>query len=184
MRPISSSGFATLAQTSCVTFHQGNQLNRIQNGLSDGSLTTSEATGLAAKQVGIAQAELSALADGSMDRGEFRQLRQMQREASRDIFEQRHNGSESAGAAGSRASCVEGHQSRQSTRIQNGLSDGSLTACEAGQLMGQQNRIAEAKGSAMADGSMDQAEFTQLRQLQREASLSIFNARHNFGISG
>ncbi len=180
MRAIGSA--STSHSLSNITRRQDNQLRRIQNGVGDGSLTADEAGGLMSKQAQIAEAKGRAMADGSIDAGERKQLRRMQRGASRDIFEQRHNGSESPVASGQRASCIDSHQARQAGRIQRGIADGSLTACETGSLMGQQTRLAEAEGRAMADGTMDAAEYGQLRQLQREASLSIFNARHNDGI--
>jgi CRISPR/Cas system-associated endoribonuclease Cas2 len=174
-----SSSFASLSRLSNLTSHQGNQFNRIQKGVADGSLTRGEAGGLLAQQGRIAQAEARALADGKLGAGEFRHLRQMQRHASHDIFENRHNGCERPTTSSERASRVEGRQGNQGNRIQNGLSDGSLSASEAGGLMAQQNHIAEVKGQALADGKMDAGEFKELRQLQREASFSIFSARHN-----
>lgn len=182
MSAISPASSSVRSPLSNIARRQDNQLRRIQNGVGDGSLTADEASGLLAKQTRIAEAKGRALADGSIDEKERKQLRRMQRGASRDIFEQRHNAAESPAAAGQRAACIDSHQARQGGRIQRGLADGSLDACEAGSLMGQQTRIAEAKGRALADGTMDAAEYGQLRQLQREASLSIFNARHNDGI--
>ncbi|QSQ26405.1 hypothetical protein JY651_16375 [Pyxidicoccus parkwayensis] len=298
MRAIGSSASSSSAHISNLARHQGNQLNRIQKGIGDGSLTADEAKGLMGKQASIADAKRNAMADGSIDKKEFKQLRRMQRQASRDIFEQRHNaaggsaahgpqghcgtstqgqsgtsassgsssvpgqhgtcgtstqgqsgtsttsgsstsgqsgtsttsgssssgqsgtsttsGSSSSGQSGTsttggssasdkpgtcdgvpvpgtgtsggsvasdlRASCVGVHQGNQRNRILNGLRDGSINAGEAGGLMDLQNRIAEAKGSAMADGSMSETEYNQLRQLQHEASIRIFNARHNGGI--
>ncbi|MDC0711055.1 hypothetical protein POL68_21470 [Stigmatella sp. ncwal1] len=175
---------ASRSQTSCVARHLGNQVNRIQKGLGDGTLTLGEAGGLAAQQTRIAEAGSRALADGKLDRGEFKELRQMQRSASRDIFEQRHNASERPAAPSERAPRIDSHQNNQGNRIEKGLGDGSLTADEARGLMDQQSRIAEAKGRALADGTMDEAEYTQLRELQRQASRDIFSARHNCGIRG
>ncbi|WP_224369079.1 hypothetical protein [Hyalangium versicolor] len=164
--------------------HQTNQLNRIQKGLSDSTLTADEAKGLAQKQLDIANKTLSALSDGKLDKGEFKELRQMQKGASRDIFEQRHNDTEQPVAAGERTSHIEGFQNNMSARIQKGISDGSLTSEEASKLMDGQSRIAEAKGSALADGTMDETEYSQLRELQRQASRDIFASRHNQGIKG
>ncbi|MCY1019585.1 hypothetical protein [Pyxidicoccus sp. MSG2] len=184
MRAISSSAgssAASHAQRSFAT-RQGNQANRIQKGIADGSLTSEEASSLKAKQSQIAEAKDRAMADGKIDKKERKELRKMQREASRDIFEQRHNGAEGPVAPEQRGSNIEGHQTGQRNRIQKGIGDGSLSAGEAGSLMEQQTRVAEAKGKAMADGTMDETEYNQLRQLQREASMAIFNARHNDGI--
>lgn len=186
MRAIGSSSVgssaASHAQRSSFATRQGNQANRIQKGISDGSLTSEEASALKAKQSQIAEAKDRAMADGKIDKKERKELRKMQREASRDIFEQRHNGSEGPVAPEQRGSNIDGHQTGQRNRIQKGIGDGSVSAGEAGSLMEQQTRVAEAKGKAMADGTIDEAEYNQLRQLQREASISIFNARHNDGI--
>lgn len=182
--PAPSTGSGSTSLLSRVTLHQNHQFNRIQKGISNGTLTPEEATGLAQKQASIAQAEIQALSDGKLDKAEFQQLRTMQREASRDIFEQKHNESEQPVAESDRPSHIESFQNNQRTRLQNGLADGSLSASEASGVMDQQNRIAEMKGSALADGKMDETEYNQLRQLQREADVSIFRARHNDGIKG
>ncbi len=181
MRAINSSS-SSIAQRPSFATRQDNQNNRIQKGIADGTLTSQEASGLMAKQSQIAEAKSRAMADGKIDAKERKELRQMQREASRDIFEQRHNASEAPVAPEQRAPNIDGHQTNQSNRIQKGIGDGSLTASEAGSLLDQQTRFAEAKGKAMADGKLDETEYNQLRQLQREASMSIFNARHNDGI--
>ncbi|WP_164020728.1 hypothetical protein [Pyxidicoccus trucidator] len=181
MRAIGSSASSHAQRTSFAT-RQDNQNNRIQKGISDGTLTSEEASGLMAKQAQIAEAKGKAMADGKIDGKERKELRQLQRGASRDIFEQRHNTSERPVAPEQRGSNIDGHQTGQRNRIQKGLGDGSLSAGEAGPLLEQQTKLAEAKGKAMADGTIDEAEYSQLRQLQREASISIFNARHNDGI--
>ncbi|MCP3143149.1 hypothetical protein [Pyxidicoccus xibeiensis] len=182
MRPIGSSASASRPQLSGVTRRQENQDKRIEKGLADGTLTAEEAKGLKETQARIAEAKKEALADGKVDKKERKELRKMQREASRDIFEQRHNATETPAAPDQRAPRIDGHQGTQSDRIKKGLGDGSLGAGEASKLMDMQTRIAEAEGRAMADGTMDEAEYNQLRELQREASVAIFNARHNEGI--
>ncbi|MFP2931416.1 hypothetical protein ACLESO_40765 [Pyxidicoccus sp. 3LG] len=182
MRPIGSSGSSSRSQIANITRRQDNQDRRIQKGIENGTLTPEEASGVKAKQAQIAEAKNEALADGKIDKKEAKQLRKLQREASRDIFEQKHNATETPATPEQRAPRIDGHQGNQSSRIQKGLGDGSLDAKEAATLMEQQTRIAEAKGQAMADGTMDEAEYNQLRQLQREASTAIFEARHNDGI--
>ncbi|WP_224244384.1 hypothetical protein [Hyalangium gracile] len=174
----------SLSPNDRVAFHEGRQAARIQKGIADGTLTPEEAKGLQEKQASIAEAKSRAMADGKIDEGEFKELRKMQKEASRDIFEQRHNETEVAPAEGERTSRIEGHQNNLRTRLQAGLNDGSVAGSEASSLMDQQTKIAEALGRAMADGKMDETEYNQLRELQREASRNIFSARHTGGIRG
>jgi hypothetical protein len=149
---------ASHSQASRVGFHQSMQQSGGQNGLRGGSVSGS---GAQAQQAQSAGAKGSAQAARYMDKGEFG----------------------NNALSGARSSYVGLRQSRQDTRIQNGLREGSISGSEAQHLSGQQARIAEAKSSAMADGKMDKGEFKNLRKLQREASRDIFIARHNGGTS-
>lgn len=71
---------------------QANQEARINQGLRDGSLTRREAAGLEAEQRRIQQMESRAKADGRVDRYEAAQIRRAQGEASRHIYQERHDG--------------------------------------------------------------------------------------------
>jgi uncharacterized membrane protein YebE (DUF533 family) len=70
---------------------QANQANRIERGLRDGSLTRSEAANLQAEQRRIQQMENRAKADGHVSRYESYQIRNAQSQASRHIYEERHD---------------------------------------------------------------------------------------------
>jgi uncharacterized protein HemX len=70
---------------------QANQAARIRDGIRDGSLTRSEAASLAAEQRRIQQLESRAKADGVMTRSEHDQIRRAQENASKHIYQERHD---------------------------------------------------------------------------------------------
>jgi uncharacterized membrane protein YebE (DUF533 family) len=78
---------------------QANQERRINQGLRDGSLTRREAAGLVQEQRNIQQLESRAKADGHISRSEHDQIRRAQDNASRHIYQERHD-SETRGRTG------------------------------------------------------------------------------------
>ena len=74
-----------------VDARQGNQQQRIERGVRDGSITRYEAHGLVEEQRRIAEYERRAKADGRLDPREQTTLRQMQDNASRHIAAERHD---------------------------------------------------------------------------------------------
>ena len=75
-----------------VDARQAQQQARIAEGRASGQLTHREAVHLQRQQHHIARAEARAKADGVVTWQERRHLRALQREASRDIHAQRHDG--------------------------------------------------------------------------------------------
>jgi uncharacterized membrane protein YebE (DUF533 family) len=67
------------------------QEERIRNGIRDGSLTRSEAEKLIEEQRRIDRLQASARADGYVSERESEKIRQAQREASRNIYRERHD---------------------------------------------------------------------------------------------
>jgi hypothetical protein len=70
---------------------QANQQQRIEQGRRDGSLTREEYRRLMAEQERIADMERRAKGDGRVDRHEAARIRQAQDEASRHIYQERHD---------------------------------------------------------------------------------------------
>jgi len=70
---------------------QANEAARIRAGIRDGSLTRREAAGLEAEQRRIQQLESRAKADGHFSRAEHDQIRRAQQNASRHIYQERHD---------------------------------------------------------------------------------------------
>lgn len=71
---------------------QRNEQARIQSGVRDGSLTRREAEGLRVEQRRIQIMESRAKADGVVTRAEHDRIRRAQEQASRHIWQQRHDG--------------------------------------------------------------------------------------------
>lgn len=71
---------------------QANQERRIERGLRDGSLTRREAAELVNEQRHIQHLESRARADGRVSRSEAEQIRRAQDNASRHIYQERHDG--------------------------------------------------------------------------------------------
>ena len=70
---------------------QANQASRIQQGQRDGSLTRREAAQLQQEQRNIQLLESRAKADGHVSRAEHDQIRRAQDNASRHIYQERHD---------------------------------------------------------------------------------------------
>lgn len=77
--------------TPVVRERQQNQIGRIGNGVRSGELTRSETRDLAAEQREIQQKKRAYRSDGVVDAAERRDLRQDTREASRNIYQQKHD---------------------------------------------------------------------------------------------
>lgn len=74
-----------------VDARQNRQVNQIERGYRDGSLTSREASGLMEQQRRIADAERRAKSDGYVDPYERGQLRSMQNSAGRSIASERRD---------------------------------------------------------------------------------------------
>ena len=77
--------------TRAIDTAQANQEARIRDGVRDGSLTRSEAAALNAEQRRIQQLESRAKADGVITRAEQDRIRRAQQDASRHIYQERHD---------------------------------------------------------------------------------------------
>jgi hypothetical protein len=67
------------------------QRSHVEQGRNDGSITWTEKYSLSREQARIEQLEREALADGRLDRDEYRTLRQAQDDAARHIHTERHD---------------------------------------------------------------------------------------------
>ncbi|MFM9939261.1 MAG: hypothetical protein ACKVP7_07185 [Hyphomicrobiaceae bacterium] len=74
-----------------IDARQSNQETRIQQGLRSGDLTRREAAALEAEQARIRALERNAQRDGRIDGREAAQIRRAQDEASRHIYQERHD---------------------------------------------------------------------------------------------
>jgi hypothetical protein len=90
---VASVGTANAYGTSTpgIDGRQANQENRIRDGIRDGSLTRSEAGGLIQEQRRIQQLESRAKSDGYISARERNEIRRAQENASRHIYQERHD---------------------------------------------------------------------------------------------
>lgn len=84
-------GWSTWSRGDDVDARQARQMERIERGYRDGSLTPGEAAGLIEQQRRIAEAERRAKWDGYVDPYERARLRAMQDDASRSIAAERRD---------------------------------------------------------------------------------------------
>ncbi len=181
-----------------ITQRQWNQSQRIQHGIDNGQLTQREAVSLRSDQGEIRGFVRQARSDGQVDKSERLAIRQLQNQASRDIYEAKHNDERQPWAPPAPGSprCptepgkpsvptpldsvrVDRREARQADRIENGIARGQLTAEEAQRLVGEQRTIHSTEAEFKADGKLTRDERTQLEALQDAASRAIFLARHN-----
>ena len=71
---------------------QHNQADRIRQGVRSGEVTKSETRGLVKEQREIRQTERQYKSDGVLTRDERKDLRQQQNQASRHIYQEKHDG--------------------------------------------------------------------------------------------
>jgi uncharacterized protein HemX len=79
------------APAKTIQKHEQNQDQRIENGENSGRLTPHETERLENQQQTIDEERQRALEDGHMSKGERREIRHDQREASRTIRKKKHN---------------------------------------------------------------------------------------------
>lgn len=149
---------------------------RIQQGVDSGELTRAETQELRGQQREIRGAMREARADGQVTCDERQQIRQLQNQASQDIYQAKHDCERRGSGETPR---VDRRQARQEERIANGVKDGSLTKGEAAGLNWLEGRVQNAETRAKSDGVVTPAERQRLESLQDMASRAIFNARHN-----
>ena len=82
-----------------VDARQQRQAERIEQGQASGALTPRETHRLEREQKGIAKAEATAKADGTVTPAERKRLAHMQNKASRDIHHQKHDAQTAAPAS-------------------------------------------------------------------------------------
>jgi uncharacterized membrane protein YebE (DUF533 family) len=87
-----SSAFAWGSSTREIDSRQANQEQRIRQGLRDGSLTRYEAERLIAEQRRIQAMESAATRDGRITAAERAAIGRAQDQASRHIYQERHDG--------------------------------------------------------------------------------------------
>ena len=195
-------GGAYAQSMSTIDQRQDYQQDRIEHGIRDGQITSSEARRLEQGERAIDRAQARATADGVVTPQERARIDRMTDRESREIYQQSHdrqqawdrgqswghtdgrydgwrdNGGRQDGW-GRNQGGIERRDARQDQRIQNGVRDGSLTNGEANRLEHGQDRINRYEARARSDGVVTPGERNRIDGMQNRESRQIYADRHN-----
>ena len=154
-----------------------NQDQRIANGLKTGQMTSGEASRATAQQSRIdQQVNTDRAANGGRLTGqEQQQINREQNNASRNIYNDDHNGNTVAPNA------VDNREANQQQRTANGLRSGQETAGEAGRANNNQaytDRQVHNDRTANG-GGLNQQQRQQINNQQNRNSQQVYNQKHN-----
>jgi hypothetical protein len=156
---------------------EGNQDQRIANGLKSGQMTSGEASRAQSQQSHIdSQVAADRAANGGrLTNQEHNQVNREQNNASRNIYNDNHNGN----AIGQNQ--VNTREANQEQRIANGQRSGQTTSAEAARDQNRQANIAaQAHNDRAANGgAMNQQQRQQVNREQNGASRQVYNQNHN-----
>jgi len=152
---------------------QGNQDDRIVDGIRKGSLTRGEALKLKKEQKHIDALERKMLKDGELSRKEKNRLERRQDLASRHIYREKHDRQMRGGKT------MHKSDRRQRRRIAQGTKSGELTKGEVKSLVNGQKKIHKAERRAMEDGKLTNREKARIRKMKEKESQKIYRKKHN-----
>ena len=164
-----------------VNARQQNQHQRVKQGVRSGELTRRETGALAHEQRDIRQLEREYKSDGTLTRGERVDLHQEQNQASRHIYNQKHDAQDRPVATppAVRDPVVNQRQTNQTGRIVNGVKSGELTHDEAQELRDGRRDIRQTEQQYKADGALTRDERIDLHQDLNQQSRDIYEAKHD-----
>lgn len=161
-----------------VNARQHNQQQRVRQGVRSGELTRRETGKLAREQRDVRQLERAYKSDGELTRAERVDLHHEQNQASRHIYNQKHDAQDRPAAA-IRDPGVNQRQGNQTARIVNGVKSGELTHAEAQDLRDGRREIRQTEQAYKADGTLTRDERIDLHQDLNQQSRDIHDAKHN-----
>jgi hypothetical protein len=165
-----------------VNQRQQNQHQRINQGVRSGELTRRETGALAREQRDVRQLERAYKSDGELTRAERVDLHQEQNQASRHIYNQKHDAQDRPVASvppAVRDPGVNQRQANQTGRIVNGVKTGELTQEEAQGLRDDRREIRQTEQEYKSDGSLTREERVDLHRDLNQQSQGIYEAKHN-----
>ena len=164
-----------------VNARQQNQHQRVKQGVQSGELTRRETGALAHEQRDIRQLERAYKSDGTLTRSERVDLHQEQNQASRHIYNQKHDAQDRPVATppAVRDPVVNQRQANQTGRIVNGVKSGELTHDEAQELRDGRRDIRQTEQEYKADGALTRDERIDLHQDLNQQSRDIYEAKHD-----
>jgi hypothetical protein len=152
-----------------------NQDQRISNGLKSGQMTSGEAARATAQQSRIdSQVHNDRAANGgTLTNQERQQVNREQNNASRNIYNDNHNGSTIAPNA------TDNREANQQARTAQGLRSGQETAGEAGRTNARQAGVDQQVHNDRTTGNYNQQQRQQVSREQNANSRQIYNQKHN-----
>ena len=156
---------------------EGNQDQRISNGLRSGQMTAGEASGAEKTQANIdQQVHNDRMANGGTLTGrEKQQINGEQNAASRQIYNDNHNGNTVA------PNQVDNRMANQQQRTAQGLRSGQMTNGEAGRTNTNQGNTAQQVHNERTanGGALTQQQRQQANRQENKNSQQIYNEKHN-----
>ena len=156
---------------------EANQDQRISNGLKTGQMTSGEAARADHTQSAIdSQVHNDRVANGGRLTGQERQqINGEQNAASRQIYNEKHNGNTVAPNA------VDNREANQQQRTAQGLRSGQMTSGEAARTNANQGRVDQQvhNDRVTNGGALNQQQHQQVNREQNHNSQQIHNENHN-----
>jgi hypothetical protein len=149
---------------------QANQIDRIKQGVTNGSISEAEASKLLAQQARMASSISAAQADGKVSLMELAQLKHQQLRAGLSLFEATINAARGQPKLDPAATQ---RQAAQLSSIAEGVRSGSLTSTETAALLNDQAEISTQMGASRADKNVNPDEWLGHIIRQEEAQGAI-----------
>jgi hypothetical protein len=155
---------------------QANQIDRIRQGVANGSISEAEASKLLAQQSKIASAISAAQADGKVSLTELAQIKGQQLRAGLSLFEAGSNATRGQPKLDPAATQ---RQTAQLSSIAEGVRSGSLNGAETAALLTDQSEISTQLGESRADKKVSPDEWLGHIIRQDEAQGAIDASKGN-----
>jgi hypothetical protein len=156
---------------------EANQDQRIANGLRSGQMTSGEAAKAERTQSNIDQQVHNdrAANGGKLTGQEKQQINGEQNAASRQIYNEKHNGNTV------KPNAVDDREANQQQRTANGLRSGQMTSGEAAKTNANQAKVAQQvhNDRTANGGALNAQQKKQVNQEQNKNSKQIYNEKHN-----
>jgi len=179
---LAAAAIPALAQTTGGMVQRDvNQQARIEQGLQSGQLNTNEAGRLEREEARIESTEAKALRDGHLSPQEKARITQMQDQASRDIYREKHNTqtADPNSPSSRRMQAAVQRDVNQQSRIEQGVQSGQLTHREVAKLESGQVHDSRLQARAAADGYVGPHESRRLQNAENVQSKRIYRQKHN-----
>ena len=168
-------GDAQLARQPMVNQREGNQDQRIANGLRSGQMTSGEAARAEQRQSNIdQQVRNDRQANGGyLTQGERNQVNREQNNTSRQIYNDNHNASTIG------PNNINNREANQEQRIANGQRSGQMTSGEAARAQQRQANIGAQTHADRTTGNLNGQQQRQINREQDRAGGQVRQENHN-----